>query len=274
MRNLFNFILRYYFFFLFALLFTFSLILISRTHQHQRAFFLHSANVLVGNFYKQADHITSYLALRRVNEQLAEENTRLLHKINPSFLDKDQHEFLSDDTLYIRRFKYLRARVINNSIMYRNNFLTLDKGRNDGVEKDMGVITMNGVVGIVHNVSNHFSTVISLLHKDMQISARLLNNDHIGTITWEGGNYRKVSMSYIPAHVELSKGDTIVTSGYSTMFPKGIFIGTIGEFEIRRGENFYTAQVELALDFNKLTHVHVVHDLMGQEIDMLEALNN
>ena len=274
MRNLFNFIVRYYFFFLFALLFAFSLILVSRTHQHQRAFFLHSANALVGNFYKQVGHVTSYLSLRRVNEQLAEENTRLLHMINPSFADKDQHEFVSNDTLFLRRFMYLNARVINNSVMYRNNFLTLDKGRNDGVEKDMGVIAMNGVVGIVHNVSNHFATVISLLHKDMQISARLLNNDHIGTITWEGGNYRKVAMSYIPTHVELSEGDTVVTSGYSTIFPRGVLIGTISEFEVRRGENFYTAQVELALDFNKLSYVHVVHDLMGQELDNLEASNN
>lgn len=274
MRNLINFFIRFYFFFLFVLLFSVSLILISRTHQHQRTLFMHSGNLIVGSFYKQVDHIQSYLSLKRVNEQLTNENTWLLHQTMASFMQKDQNEMVYHDTLYIRRFKYINAGVINNSVMYRNNFLTLDKGSNDGVEKDMGVITAEGVVGIVHNVSGHFSTVISLLHKDVQISVRLQKSNHIGTLSWEGGDYRTAVMSYIPSHVELSHGDTIVTSGFSTIFPQGIFIGTIGDYEIRRGDNFFTASVELALDFNRITNVFVVIDLMRQEIQVLEASNN
>jgi len=274
MRNLINFFIRFYFFFLFVLLFSVSLILISRTHQHQRTLFLHSGNLIVGSVYKQVDHIQSYLSLKRVNEQLTNENTWLLHQTMASFMQKDQNEMVYHDTLYIRRFKYINAGVINNSVMYRNNFLTLDKGSNDGVEKDMGVITAEGVVGIVHNVSGHFSTVISLLHKDVQISVRLQKSNHIGTLSWEGGDYRTAVMSYIPSHVELSHGDTIVTSGFSTIFPQGIFIGTIGDYEIRRGDNFFTASVELALDFNRIANVFVVIDLMRQEIQVLEASNN
>lgn len=273
MRNLFTFIARYYFFFLFVLLLTVSFILIGRTHQHHRTFFLHSGNYLTGTFYKQVNNLKSYLSLKRSNEQLASENTLLLDLMNATFLEKDQDEFETNDTLYIRRFRYMNAKVINNSVMNRNNFLTLDKGLKDGIERDMGVITMNGVVGIVHHVSNHFSTVISLLHKDMQISTRLLKNDHIGTLSWEGGDYRKATMSYIPSHVALSLGDTVVTSGFSTIFPQGIMIGVISDFEVRRGENFYTAEIDLSLDFNNITYVHVVHDLMGQELDVLESSN-
>lgn len=273
MRNLLNFISKNYFVFLFLFLETLSFLLIAHTHNHQRTFFLHSGQKLTGLFYKQTNDLKAYFSLRQVNKQLASENAQLLHKADFSYMEADTTAVFISDTLFTQRFTYVNARVINNSVIRRNNYLTLDKGSDDGIEKDMGVITLNGVVGIVKNVSRNFSTVISLLHKDMQISVRLKKNDHIGTLSWQGGNYRVATMSYIPSHVELNSGDTIISSGFSRMFPKEILIGTIRDFEIKRGENFFTANIDLALDFNKLSHVYVVNDLMAHEIEDLEDLN-
>lgn len=273
MRNLFNFLVRYYFIFLFLLLETLSVIMVARTHQHHRAYFLHSGSLISGFFYQKANNISSYFSLKQVNQQLAYENARLLEMSANSFLEKDTVTHIHQDTLSLQRFRYLNARVINNSVTRRNNYLTLNKGSKDGIGKDMGVITPNGVVGIVNNVSENFCTVISMLHEDMQISVKLVKNDHIGTMTWEGGDYRHATLSYIPGHVELAVGDTIVTSGYSVMFPDRIPIGTISDFRMRRGETFFTADIALSLDYNRLNYVFVVIDLMGQEVEALEALN-
>lgn len=273
MKNLFNFILKHYFVFLFLLLETLALLMVVRTHDHQRTLFLHSANTLSGLYYQKINNVSRYLSLNRVNQQLAKENEVLLERSHHAFLPKESGEFVQKDTMHIRQFRFMNAEVINNSVIHRNNFITLNKGRNDGIEKDMGVITHEGVVGIVRNVSPNFSSVISMLHKDMQISVRLLHSDHIGTLSWEGGDYRMAIMSYIPTHVDLNPGDTVVTSGFSRIFPRGIPIGTIVDHEVRRGENFFTANLQLFLDFNRLRHVYVVNDLMGQELEILESQN-
>lgn len=139
-----------------------------------------------------------------------------------------------------------------------------------GVQPDMGVITPDGVVGIVVNVSKNFSVAMSLLHSDMLVSAKIKKNDQLGSLRWEGVNHRKASMTYLPPHLGLSVGDSIVTSGFSTVFPENIFVGTIHDWEIRRGDSFFTAEIELALDFNRLTHVFIVKNLMKEEQVELE----
>ncbi|MEE4178533.1 MAG: rod shape-determining protein MreC [Bacteroides sp.] len=271
MRNLFQFIARNYFFFLFLLLETLAFTLVYQHQHYQRAYFASSANAVAGRFYSMTSGVIDYLSLRKTNAQLSEENARLLNATSESFLKTDRQVFTFRDTLHSRQFQYVNAEVINNSINRRDNYMTLNKGRRHGIEPDMGVITFNGVVGIVANVSDHFSSVISLLHKDMQISARLKKNDHIGTLIWEGLDYRKVVLTYIPSHVALSVGDSIVTSGYSVIFPSDLFIGTISDFEVRRGDNFFSAEVELAIDFNNLKYVQVVNNLMMEEIQQLES---
>jgi rod shape-determining protein MreC len=300
MRNLFNFIAKNYFFFVFIALEALAFLLLIQNHQHQRSFFLHSGNVISGRFYAGVSSVGQYLSLVQVNRDLAEENARLLESSETGFMivddqdvdprdvdrrdavppggeprnvDQPDMDLREEDQRQVRRYQYISARVINNSVQRRNNFMTLNKGRKHGIEQDMGVITMNGVAGIVKNVSENFSTVISLLHRDMQISVRLKKQEYIGTLVWEGGDYRRATMTYIPSHVELSKGDTIVTSGFSRMFPKDVFIGTVSDFEIRRGENFFSAGIDLATDFNKMGYVYVVTDILGDEQDGLEALN-
>ena len=273
MRNLINFITRHYFFFLFALLQVVALMLIVQNNTYHRSFFINSSNIIAGNIYRMQSGITQYFSLRVINEQLMEENTRLRSQIPGTYLTTDQNIFTFRDTLHQRQFRYINARVINNSVRNRNNHMTLNKGRLHGIRPDMGVIGPNGVIGIVKDVSGNFSSIMSLLHSEMQISAKIKKNNHLGTIIWEGFDHTKVTMLYIPPHVELERGDTIITSGFSQIFPEGIAIGEIDDFEVRRGDNFYTIDIKLFTDFNKLEYVQVVQNIFREEIDGLEALN-
>ncbi len=271
MRNLFKFIHRYRFFFFFLLLGTFGLLLTMAHQQYQQTFFVNSANAVTGGMYSTYNRLTSYMGLKAKNQELAESIEHLLNTHSGSFMITDKHTFISDDTLTLRRFEYTNAVLINNSVNRRNNYLTINKGARHGVHANMGLITAKGVAGIITDVSQNFSVAMSLLHSDMMLSVKILKNNHLGTLSWEGYDYRKASMTYIPPHLELQKGDTIVTSGFSAVFPEHVFIGTISDWQIKRGETFITAEVDLALDFNRLTHVFVVKNLMKEEQEELEA---
>jgi rod shape-determining protein MreC len=270
MRNLFRFIARNYFFFLFAGLQVVCFFLIIQNNFYQRSAFINSSSYLAGNIYNVRNNITQYFNLRTINEQMARESTLLMESLPNSYLRTDQQVFTFMDTLFRKQYSYIHARVINNSVRNRNNYITLDKGRLQGIRPDMGVITSQGVIGIVKEVSSNFSSVLSFLHSDIQISAKVKKNDHLGTILWNGYDHRKATMLYIPPHVQLEKGDTIITSGFSHIFPEGILIGTISDFEIRRGDNFFTIEIDLATDFNNLQYVSVVKNLYKDELIQLE----
>lgn len=270
MRNLLNFISRYYFFFLFMLLQTIAMLMVSASHQYQRSVLTQSTNQITGFFHRMHTSVSEYFALGQINLDLVKQNNLLLQQTPYSFLKTDQQVFVFRDTLYQRQYSYINAQVINNSVNRRNNFLTLNKGRRHGIEPDMGIITSLGVIGIVKNVSENFSTVISLLHGNTYISVRMQENDHLGTLLWDGEDYRQGTVLYIPTHAELNIGDTIVSSGFSTIFPPEVFVGTISGFDIKPGDNYFTVKVALAQDFNTLTYVHAVKNLMKEELDTLE----
>ncbi len=270
MRNLYQFIIRNHFFFLFLLMEVLALLLTFSKQQYHQTFFLHSANTLSAKTYQIFDRVISYANLRQVNQELVEENLLLLEWASVNFLITDQEAFTLNDSLFQRRFTYRHARVINNSVNRRNNYMTLNKGRAHGIAPDMGVLSPYGVLGIVKNVSENFSSVMSLLHSDMMLSVKMKKNNHIGTLRWEGPDYRLAHVGYIPPHLDLARGDTILTSGFSSIFPENIFIGTVYDWELRRGENFYTLRVELAKDFNRITQVYVVENLFGEEQQALE----
>ncbi len=270
MRNLLKFIQKYQFFFLFLVLIMIALLLTIARQQYQQSLFLTSSNRVIARIYASYNNINTYFSLREVNQRLMEDNARLLDQQAESFIITDTEVFEATDSIIQRRYTYMAAEVINNSVIQRNNYITLNKGSEHGVQPDMGIITPNGVVGIVVNVSNSFSVAMSLLHSDMLVSAKIQKNDQLGTLRWEGINYRKASLAYLPPHLELSAGDSIVTSGFSTVFPENIFIGTIHDWEVRRGDTFFTAEIQLALDFNRLKHVFIVKNLMKEEQEELE----
>jgi rod shape-determining protein MreC len=168
-------------------------------------------------------------------------------------------------------YRYITAKVISNTTQKRNNFLMLNKGSDLGIENHMGVIIGNRIVGQVVSVTEHFSWVMSVLNKDSRISGKFKKNNQLVNIEWNGGNYRVGDVKEIPKHVTINVGDTIITSGNSDIFPEGLMIGTIKDFIIASDENFNKATLNFSTDFNSLSYVEVIIDLMREEKDKLKA---
>lgn len=270
MRNFFLFLWRQYFFFLFLILEIISFILIVQNNYYQRSGFINSSSEFSGGVLAVFNNISQYFSLKDANIKLAEENARLVNESKFFFMKTDSNIFYCNDTLYQQQYEFISAKIIRNSTNKRSNYLTLNKGSNHGITKDMGVITSTGIVGIVNEVSENFSSAISILHQDFKVSAKLKNNEQLGTIIWDGGNYRYGKLIDIPTHVKPKVGDTVVTSGYSTSFPEGILIGTVTEIKEEKGDNFYTMIVLFSTDYNNMSYAYVVRNILKEEQDKLE----
>lgn len=270
MRNILVFIIRYHFLLLFLLLEFFSIYLLVNSTYYQSSAILKAGNSVTGRFYTTISNATDYLKLRTTNEYLAQENALLRQTKGVSFLKNDTSSFWMKDTLYKQQYQYIVAKVVLNTVGKRNNYIMLDKGRRSGIQKDMAVITSNGIVGTVVNVSENFSWVMSMLNKHTRISGRIPKNNQMGTIIWNGVDHLYGTLTDIPAHVKIAKGDTIVSSGYSYIFPAGLMIGTITDFRVEQGEHFYTIPFRFSVDFNALQYVYVVKNLMKDEQEALE----
>lgn len=271
MRNLFSFIIRNYFFFLFLVLESAALYLTVQHNYFHNSVVLKSSNSFVGNVLRFSNNIREYFDLREVNQHLAEENARL-HALTPkAFIVTDRNVFYNNDTLMRKQFSFVNARILSNSTNKRSNFMILDKGSMQGIKEDMGVIAPNGVVGIVVEVSNNFSKVLSLLHKDSRISAKLQKSNYRGFLIWDGDNPHFGTLIDLPSYVAVQKGDTIVTSGNSLIFPEDIMIGTIEEAYVDKGDNYYKIKITLSVDFNSITHVHIIGNLYKEELEKLQG---
>jgi rod shape-determining protein MreC len=270
MRNILVFLARYHFILLFILLELFSITLLVNSTFYQSSALLHAGNRVTGRFYTSISNATDYLKLRTTNEHLVMENALLRQMKGVSFLKNDTSSFWVNDTLYKQQYKYIVAKVVLNTVGKRNNYIMLDKGSRSGIHKDMAVITSNGIVGTVINVSENYSWIMSLLNKHTRISGRIKKNDQMGTIVWSGIDHLYGTLTDIPAHVKIAKGDTIVSSGYSYIFPAGLMVGTISDFRVEQGEHFYTIPFRFSVDFNALQYVYVVKNLMKDEQEALE----
>lgn len=270
MRYLFAFLLRNHFIFLFLVLEVVSIILVVENTYYQHSKIIKGTSEITGSIQNSVNNIHQYLHLKESNKALAEENARLRAQLMSSYLLTDTATFSKVDTALKQQYHYLEAKVISNSVTSRNNYLMLDKGSKHGIKPDMAVIAPDGVVGIVSKVSENFSWVISILHKQSKISARIRKNGFVGTVTWDGLNYFHGKLQYIPANGQIAKGDTVVTSGYSHIFPPNMMIGTIRNFSVDKGNNFYNIDINFSQDYNKLSFVYVVTDFYRDEKIMLE----
>jgi rod shape-determining protein MreC len=283
MRNLFRLVYRYHVVLLFVLLETLSLSMVVTYNNYQRAVFFDSGNFFVGTLYEKFSSFVQIFEFKQVNIKLAEENAVLRSALQEHLLRTNRGTYHSSDSIYLLKiardssqktvYRFTTARVINNSINQQHNFITLNKGRRDGVKPDMGVIANGQVVGLVANVSENFSTVISMLNSRWKISAKIKRNDYFGSLSWDGRDYRKVQLNEIPYHVPVQNGDTVVTTGYVSSFPEGLVIGTISDYSIGTGSNFYKIEVMLAADFKNLVVVGLVENKQLYEIKQLESLN-
>lgn len=270
MRNLLLFLWRHFNLILFILIEVFCVILIVNNNSFQRSSAFSSANHLAGSVYTTVNTVEGYFNLRETNMLLAEENAKL-HSISPSaYARYINRKIYVQDTVYKQQYEYVFANVVNNSVGRRNNYLTLDKGSLHGIKPEMAVITASGIVGITKEVSPHFSSVLSVLNKDARISAKIRKNGFFGSLFWEGVDYKYGTLTDIPTHAGISKGDTIVTNAYSAIFPDNIMIGFIESFTIKPGDNFYSIKVRFSTEFKNLSQVYVIRNLLKQEQRNLE----
>ena len=270
MRSLFLFLWRYNFFILFLLMETLAFYLIVQNSNFHQASYINSTHAVAAKVNGWVSSVTGYINLSKANDALSRENAAMRSMIPNSFYMDSVLRRLAVDTVYKQQYTFITAKVINNSVNRRNNYLTLDKGSLQGIRPEMGVISAQGIVGIIKDTSGHFSSALSVLHKDARISARIKKNNYYGSLEWDGYNFRTATLKDIALHVKLQKGDTVVTSSFSKMFPEGILIGTIEEFSAKPGANFYTIEVKLLTDFSNLSSVYIVENVLKDEQLKLE----
>ncbi len=272
MRSLFKFLLRIHFLLLFILIEIFSFSLLVKKNNFHKARFANFTRQVAGSFYTKANKLKEYLSLAEENQRLAEENNKLLNIIESTY-KSDEIFFRSiNDTINNQRYRYTTAKIINNSINKKHNFLTLNKGIQQGLRPEMGVVSDGSIVGIVKGVSDDYATVISLLNLDLRISSKVKKNGYFGSLNWTGKDYLTATLSEIPLHADIQEGDTIITSGFSSIFPEGVLVGYISDFE-EKGGSFYEIKVKLSTDFKKLNNVNVIGNLLQTEkIELEERL--
>ncbi len=239
--------------------------LIVSSQGYQKSVFLSSGNSVVAGMYKTSNSVVEFFKLRAANENLSEENTALKNQvielqnrlsILTGGIEKDSTSFKIPSEM---EYDFISAKVINISTNRLQNTITLNKGKRDGIKPDMGVVSDEGVVGIIQTVSDKFSVVIPLLNPKIQINCKFTKTNYTGTLVWQGRDYRYANLNDIARHVEFSLGDTLITSGFSSTFPSGIPVGTVEDFNIKESDIYFTIKIRLAVNFRNLSHVKVMN---------------
>lgn len=273
MQQIFNFLIRNKNNILFLLLLSLSLFLTIQSHSFHKSKFITSANVVTGGIYRWSNNIQTYFHLEEYNERLVEEN-KLLRSMLANLPDTSGTGIFMDSLSNEGVYKFMTARVINNNYSKVNNYLTLYTGENSGIQKEFGVITSQGIVGIVDQVGRKHARVISILNTNSQINAQLKKTFHFGSLVWDGKDPNIVQLIDVPRQAPVEVGDTIITGGRSLIFPQGIPIGKVDKFTLDQNESYYTLQVRLFNDMTNIGHVYVIENQEKEEITELEAIND
>lgn len=252
MWSLLRFIKRYYHIFLFILLEGISVYFISLNSFRQGGSITSLANNISGTIYNSIDGISSYFYLKNTNADLVKENIRLRQMLSTSFVRIINTVHQKEDTVYKQMYSYVDVRVISKTVTKRNNYFMLNKGSSSGIEKSMGIIAPNGVVGVVVKTTENFSLVMSVLHQDSKLNVRNERTKTTGTLVWDGHHYAIGQIIDMPSSIAVKKGDTIVTSGFSRNFPEGIPVGRVKSSTKDKGTGFYNINIEFFTDYNKL----------------------
>ena len=306
MQSLLKFILRYGNFLLFLLLEVAAFLLVVWSNAYPRSSALSTANRLVAWQYEMVAEVTGYFGLKGVNERLAAENAALRSQLENSgqmsgyvpmcrgYLaqggatsiphqsgqwaesDADSTKILSTNNkspfkgdLEGPRIIYREGKVVQMTMNGMRNYLTINRGEEDGVYEGMGVRNEEGAVGIVATVGKHYAVVLPIINIETHLSCRFLKNDYIGTLQWDGRDTRFAELADVATHLEVNVGDTIVTSGLSTSFPAGVPVGVVEECRLEEGASYYTVRVRLATDFRRLRYIEVIDNEDVEEIQGL-----
>ena len=245
MQQIINFVIRNKTFLLFLLLFSIALALTIQSHSYHRSKFINSANFLTGGVYRTMNSVDQYFDLKTTNDILSEENRLLREQLfNTAGIEDSTY---IDSSYSKGLYRVTIAELYKNSYSLSHNILTLNKGKNDSIKQDFGVMTSNGIIGIIDNTSNNYSTVLSILNVKSQINAKIKTTNHIGSLTWDGKSPVYVQLEDVSQFAPVKVGDTIETGGESSIFPKGIGIGTISSFEEDISGEFVDGVLKLAV---------------------------
>ena len=261
MRNLIDFLIRYSNFLIFLILEVVAFILIGTTHEYQQSSVWSSTNRIIAGTNRIRSSIKGYFHLREENALLAEENAALKYQLME--LENKIEPLAERDSQYIYAhldWEYIPAKVIDITTHKQHNYLTLNKGTRDGIEKDMGVVCADGLVGIVSAVAEKYSLVVPIIHTNISISTRLKRCGQIGGTQWDGRDYQYVHLTDIARHISIQDNDTVVTSGLTSVFPEGILIGMIDEIELNPGDNYHSAKIKLSTNYRALKYVQVLRN--------------
>ena len=254
------------FFFLLAL----CVVLMSRTSYYQSSKLISWTNSIAGGWYEGVHSISGYFGLKSENDRLAAENAYLRARLASSYISYTDSTFTVRDTVYKQRFTYTEARVIKNSWSQQNNYVMINKGRSHGIAPDMAVISPDGIVGVVMSVSDNFATIMPVLHSDSRNSVKVKRTGISGSLVWDGKDSRYAIFEDLPRNVDYNNGDTVVTTGYTSSFPKNVPVGRVVD-TFDGGGSFLTLHVELFSNFNRLNAVHVIFNKEQEERDQLQA---
>lgn len=276
MNNLSEFLKRNFHIFLFVILQIVCIIMISKSMKYT-SFALHRVcQTIVAPINEAWYNVIRHFSLEAENEQLVQQNITLLNERDNAFTFKDDSVYTaavrdSNQLVKMRLYDYSYANIVYKTTEKTHNYIIIDKGRADGVTIDMAVLSAGGVCGVVSDVTEHFASIISLLHPDARISAKLLPSNQIGTVLWDGISARYAQLYDIPQHVPVSIGDTIVTSGYSNIFPKDILVGIVEDVHETGHSSFLTIKVRLATNFNNVNTVYLIRNIYTSEMDELKS---
>ncbi len=266
MLRLLEFLYKRRLFILFLVLEGVSFWLLFSYNYRYNTFYLNSSNRMVGQVAEQINSVSRYFNLEKANAELAAENLRLRRLLGKRAQLPDTALNISDSA----EFKLSLAKVVNSSYRHSRNYITIRINPEDSITPGMGVVSGMGIVGRTKSVSSKFATVVSVLNPKLMISGRVKKNKALCTVQWEGGDPTVASLKYVSRHLRLNKGDTIVTSGFDSVFPKNYLVGVVHEVDLKKESAFYDATIKLATDFTTLHTAYVVNQLYKEEKEELE----
>ncbi|MDD3741462.1 MAG: rod shape-determining protein MreC [Bacteroidales bacterium] len=263
MKNLLNFIIKYAFTLVFILIEILCFVLIFTQNSYHRFSFVNSSNRITATISQRWNSVVEYTKLKSINDSLALENERLMNNL-------EKYRKYEIPAIERSGYQYISAKIVSSTVNRNQNYITIDKGRNHGIEPEMGVIGPNGIVGIVVSTSNKYSTILPVINLNSKISVKLEKNDYFGSLYWESQKVNQASLSEIPGYVSVQKGDIVVTSGFSAIFPDGIPVGSINSFVKNKSTDFYEITVDLFTDFNNLSYVYVIiNSNRNEQLEMM-----
>jgi rod shape-determining protein MreC len=246
-------------------------------NSYQRSVLFSSANWVSGGFYQVVDAVGGYFNLREVNQSLSAENAALKNEIErlkaqqPALVTStDSMLITTADTTFWQPYSYVAAHVIQHSINKAQNYITLNKGTDDGILPDMGVVSPDGVVGIVKSASRHYAMVIPIINVQSRISCRLDSTQNFGSLVWDASDYRTAILQEVPGHATVKIGETVSTSGFSAIFPSNIPVGKVSDVTLIEESQFLQIKVDLSVDFGKLAEVNVIQFAGNTEFKALQ----